>query len=86
MTKKRYHKLKRAVLTDLHEYSKLMEGKKSVYSGETLQITSMKREKMMMGPPVWGKVNTYEEAWLMLVPLRDALKENLNNLRGELNE
>lgn len=84
MTKKRYHKLKRAVLTDLHEYSKLMEGQKSIYSGETLQRTSMKREKMMEGHPIWGKVNTYEEAWQMLVPVWESVRWNLRRLKGDM--
>lgn len=84
MTKKRYHKLKRAFLTDLHEYSKLMEGKKSVYSGEIMQRTSMKREKMMQGPPVWGKVNTYEEAWQMLEPVWESVRWNLRRMKGDM--
>lgn len=83
MTKKRYHKLKRAVLTDLHEYSKLMEGKKSVYSGEIMQRTSMKREKMMQGSPIWGNVNSYEEAWQMLEPVWESVRWNLRRMKGD---
>ena len=76
MTKKRYNKLMRAFLTDLHTYSKMVEGQIG-YDGQILKRTSLKREKFPEHPN-WDSVDSYAEAWAMFVPAWESVKESLN--------
>lgn len=82
MTKKRYRKLMRALMTYLHEYSKLTEGEINPYSGKPYERTSMKREHISTHPN-WDMVSSYEEAWQKLQPLWESVQENVELKRAE---
>ena len=73
MTRKRYKKLMRAFITDIHTYSKLIEGTKDSL-GNVAKRTSMKREVLDRIHPNWDKLGSYEEAWNGIAPAWDAVK------------
>lgn len=81
MTRKRYNKLMRAFLTDLHTYSKMVEGQVG-YDGKPLKRTSMKREKLSPIHPNWDSVGSYAEGWAMIAPVWDTVRESLNKMKG----
>lgn len=76
MTRKRYKKLIRALMTDLHTYSKLIEGTKDC-KGKEFKRTSMKREKIDGIHPNWDVYNSYKEAWEGIAPVWDSVKQSI---------
>ena len=80
MTKKRYKKLIRAFLTDVHTYSKLVEGETD-FRGDVLKKTSMKREIIDRVHPNWDVCESYEEAWNGLKPAWDSVKEAIQSMK-----
>ena len=80
MTKKRYQKLTRALLTDIHKYSLMVEGQ-IAHDGKPLQRTSMLR-KNMSPQPDWNVYNSYDEAWMVMEGAWEAVRKAIVEVRA----
>ena len=76
MTKKRYKKLMRAFMTDIHTYSKLIEGR-TAFDGTIHKRTSLKREVIDRVQPDWDRFDSYEEAWEGIEGVWEVMKKQI---------